>query len=140
VNIPSDAKINKVQQYYHTEDKNKFGIIIYSDSINNLFHHFGIKLIEKYVGINTIPEESFVSTVQELLKKSYVICGYDYGYVYNEPKNICLGHVSIITEITDDTVMLFDPGPRNFGIKRLDTYRLFYGIKHKKDGLWCICE
>lgn len=36
--------------------------------------------------------------------------------------------------------MLFDPGPRNFGIKKVDTYRLFCGIKHKKDGLWCICE
>jgi hypothetical protein len=140
VNIPPDAKISNVQHYYHTEDKNKLGIIMNSNSINDLFDHLSIKLTEKYISINTLLEESFVSTVQKMIEKSYVICGYDYGYVFDEPRNICLGHVSIITEITDDSVMIFDPGPRNFGIKKLDTYRLFCGIKNRKDGLWCICE
>jgi hypothetical protein len=140
VNIPVDEKISKVQHYYNTEDKNKLGIIINDNNINSIFNHFHIKLIEKYTSINTILEESFVSTVKKMMEESYVICGFDYGYVYDEPKNIRLGHVSIITEITDDNVMLFDPGPRNFGMKKIDTYRLFCGIKKKQDGLWCICE
>jgi len=140
VNIPFGEKINKIQNYCNTEDKNKYGIIINQDDINNFFYHYNIKLIEKFISINTLLEETFVPMIQKMMEDSYVICGFDYGYVYDEPKNKYLGHVSIITEITDDNVKIFDPGPRNFGIKYLDTYRLFCGIKNKKDGLWCICE
>jgi hypothetical protein len=138
VNLPIGVTIDKISNYKNIDDPNFFGIVIMPNLINQFFECYNIMLTEDYISINTISEDSFVSLVDKKIANAFILCGYDYGYVHNEEKNLGIGHVSIISEIDDRYAIIFDPGPRNYGFKKIDSDRLFSGIRRKNDGLWCI--
>ena len=140
VNVPLGYKIETVGNIKEEEDIDKLGIIIKDNQINNCFHYFNIKLKETYHSIHTIGEMAFTLFLETNLHDNYLVCGFDYGKLYNIPEAYNLGHVSLICNYTpnDDLVTLFDPGPNEVGYKTVKADDLYRSICGKNDGVWLI--
>ncbi|GHU35787.1 hypothetical protein FACS1894172_18020 [Spirochaetia bacterium] len=125
-----------------SNNPNDYGAKLYNNTINKFFKVFNIPLKEEYISIFSYEDwEYFDESVANLLNtESNIICGFSYGTLYDEPENIEIGHVSIITNKNGNKIQILDPGPRNPGIKYVDSYNLYVSIKRKKDGLWLISQ
>jgi hypothetical protein len=136
VYIPeSNTGINGIK----TDNPNEYGIKLEKDTINEFFKHFDIPLSEKYVSIFQYEDWSFDDAISDFLKTdNHIVCGFSYSLLYNEKANIDVGHVSIITAKNYSEIELLDPGPKNPGIKHIDSENLYSAIKRKRDGLWLI--
>jgi hypothetical protein len=137
VYIPEDTqgKLKCVK----TSNPQEYGIKVGNDTLNKFFSHFNIPLHEKYLSIFHYEDWSFEQEVRELLNSdNHIICGFSYGALYNEQKNIDIGHVSIIADMDDNQIKLLDPGPINPGLKYVKADDLYSAIKMRRDGLWLI--
>lgn len=124
-----------------TKDSNKFGIVLKDSDINRFFSSLKIKLYEKYYKINLFEDwelEDFL--VNHLQKNAHLICGFSYGELYNDTKNINIGHVALITGVSNNKIHIIDPGPKKHGEKIVELSLLFRAIHKKKDGIWVIQE
>lgn len=119
----------------------KWGTQIKSDTLNDFFKKNQIKLHERYLHISNFMDDYFLGEkILELLKENKVIiCGYNYTWLYSNCED-SYRHVSIIVDFDPivDTVVLLDPGPREYGYKKVKLDRLYVSIKAANDGLWCI--
>lgn len=118
-----------------------WGTQISNNTLNDFFTNNGINLQERFLSIHLYMDEDFLADeIKSLLSKGVsIICGYNYTWLFgNREDNY--GHVSIIVGISDDlqSVYLLDPGPKNAGYKTVLLHDLFYAIKARNDGLWCI--
>ena len=132
---------NSRKPYYHeTIDSNKWGIVLKDYSINTFFRNNSIPLRETFISIYTIYDEfNMKDLIEEMLKiDSVMICGYNYSAVFGE-NDSDIGHVSIIKGLKKgyEDIILLDPGPKNPGLKSVNSYDLYNAIKRKKDGI-CI--
>ena len=122
-------------------DHGLWGAHVDNNTLNNFFDKNCIGLTETFVSINSFMDEYFMSDkIEELLSNDVsIICGYNYMYLFGKREDT-FGHVSIIFDISDDKriISIIDPGPKNAGVKRVDASELFYAIKARNDGLWCI--
>jgi hypothetical protein len=124
-----------------TNNPDDYGIKLTNTTLNDFFKHFNFPLHEKYLSIFTYDDWSFNFDLERLLNtNNHIICGFSYGSLYNEPDNIAVGHVSLITKINGSEIQLLDPGPKHPGLKYVNSDNLYAAIKRKKDGLWLISE
>lgn len=122
-----------------TKNKNDFGIKLTNTSINDFFKKNNFPLNEKYHSIDHFEDWEFNDFIDENLTYNYhIVCGYSYGTLFNEQRNIEIGHVSIITKKDNNRIEILNPGPRNYGYQWVDSYKLYSAIKRKTDGIWLI--
>ena len=137
VNIPVDYQIS-IRNVHYTTDANKWGIILMNDTLTNWFERNSIDLVEDFLSIFKIAEFEFLDIINRLLiEPCHLICGFDYGYLYNK-QNKKIGHVSLIIGTEREQVILLDPGPDRPGEKTVNGDDLFSAIKRKGDGIWII--
>ncbi len=124
----------------YSDEPSNWGITVKKNGLNGFFQNFSIPLKEIYIPISTLNDFSFEKEIERnLIERNHIICGYNYSSLYKNNENV--GHVSIITGLTDDgTIYLLDPGPKENGIKKINSYDLFIAIKRKNDGLWIITQ
>ncbi|MDE7122058.1 MAG: C39 family peptidase [Oscillospiraceae bacterium] len=122
-------------------DHRLWGTYIDNNTLNTFFNKAGINLSETFLGINMFMDEWLMSEkINELLSNDIsIICGYNYTYLFGN-KEDTFGHVSVIIGVSEDnnSIDILDPGPKNAGLKTVSSSDLFYAIKAKNDGLWCI--
>lgn len=122
-------------------DHKLWGAHINKNTLNTFFEKNGIDLTETFLGINTFMDEWFMSEKIDELRSNDVsiICGYNYTHLFGN-KEDTFGHVSVIISVSKDkkTIDILDPGPKNAGVKTVSSSDLFYAIKARNDGLWCI--
>ena len=137
VNIPIDHK-SSIKNINYTMDSNKWGIVLKNNTLTNWFMKNNINLVEDFISIFTISEFKFLDIINQLLITPYhLVCGFDYGYLYNKQGNK-IGHVSLIIGTECEQVILLDPGPDQPGEKMVNGYDLFSAIKRKEDGIWIV--
>lgn len=140
VNVPMDY-VGSIINSFKTNDVNKLGIVLSEEGLNPFFKSHNFLLVERYRPISLYTDWMFEDILMKAKKDNcYLICGYDYGMLYNGKPN-GVGHVSIILDIEAagrSKVSIYDPGPDNPGIKTIDTEDLYYAIHTKKNGLWII--
>lgn len=121
----------------------KWGAQIGNNTLNDFFGRNGIKLREDFHSIHLYMDEVFFADeIKTLLAKGItIVCGYSYTWLFGNRED-SFGHVSIIVGISGDmqSIYLLDPGPKNAGYKSVSAQDLFYAIKARNDGLWCIQE
>jgi hypothetical protein len=142
VNIPDGETIPFVFNIKKTDQNSNIGVIVTGNEINDLFEHFDIPLKETYKSAYRIyPDDFGLLVKKELLQNKSIICGFSYGYLYDK-NNFDIGHVSIITNISDDysSMFLLDPGPDDCGLKEVETNKLFSAIRLKRNGIWVISQ
>lgn len=119
----------------------KWGAQISDNTLNDFFVNNCIKLQEKFRSIHLYMDEDFFADEIKLLlaKDITIVCGYSYTWLFGNRED-SFGHVSIIVGVSDDlqNIYLLDPGPKNAGYKSVSAHDLFYAIKARNDGLWCI--
>jgi hypothetical protein len=141
VTFPSDYN-NKPDEYEVSDNSFDWGINVSKKSITSFFIDNHLPFFERFISLSTIAEYEFMNTLNELLKDTgkHIICGYDYYALNNPIRNESVGHVSLIVGICipDETVSIYDPGPKNSGIKKVNIDDLYYAIRRRNDGLWLI--
>ena len=138
INIPENYENLKGIETNNPDD---YGIKLLNSTLNDFFKYFNFPLHEEYMSIFVYEDWSFNDAIEDLLNtNNHIVCGFSYGSLYNEPNNISIGHVSIITKKNGAKIQLLDPGPKYPGLKYVDSYDLYVAIKTKKDGLWLISE
>ena len=136
--ISSFFKINYPSEHQSIE---KLGVIIKDNEINELFNSLSIPLKEDYIHISKIAEFEFYDTVKNAINDGcHILFGYSYGTLYKDPDLLQLGHVSIITEVANNSLTILNPGPGSFGYGKFDEFSIYSAIKVKNDGLWIISE
>ncbi len=124
-------------------DPNSLGIILKMKSVNDFFKKFNIPLVEKYYSIKTLQDWMFEDLLSEkLASRCHIICGFNYGVLYNDEDKQQIGHVALVeaVDIRSVTITILDPGPLNAGRKQLDIIDLYRAIHYKNDGAWVISK
>jgi len=138
INVPLDYKTKDLININRTSNSNEWGIKLNKESINSFFKFYNIPLHERYIPINTLLDWEFSDTIINAInEKKHIVCGYSNNLLFND-KEGKIGHVSLITGISDNEIEILNPGPDNSGFQRVDLYQLYNSIRLKKDGLWLI--
>ena len=100
---------------------------------------YGVKEV-KNLPINYMDEFSFFETIKKLLNDNYwVICGFSYGMLYDDPELYDCGHVNLILNtIGDSKVVVYDPGPKNPGQKIIEEDNLYVAMRKHAGALTLI--
>jgi hypothetical protein len=137
--IPKTAKVSeKINNITYSDEPIDWGVKLEYDSLNNFFNNEGIRLVLEYISIREIADYSFELTLRSISFEFDVIFGFDYGRLYNIPDSYCVGHVGIFLKLEGDNLLYLDPGPRNYGVRKVKIDDLYNAIKNKSDGLWII--
>lgn len=122
-------------------DPNKWGAQIGINTFNEFFTEKNIALEEETIKSSHIFDtDDFCDEIEKRIsKKESIICGYTYTWLFGEKDDV-FKHVSIIVDIniSEEKIVLIDPGPKDPGVKEVDAYRLFQAMKQAKAGLWII--
>ncbi len=136
--VPTDYH-GSIQNIERTDQISKWGVRIMNDDINRLFKKLNIPLQETYTPSNTLSDFEFNDFVTSLSLTGHdIICGFSYGVLFKERDNIDVGHVAILLECNGEVCSMYDPGPKNYGIKNVALDDLRMAMRVKKDGLWVI--
>jgi len=129
----------KINNYKYTSVKKKWGIVTEEETINLFFKKRNLPFVELFISINTIAEYNFHDFLYTAKSNgNHIIFGYDYSRLYNGIKGD-VGHVSIVNSIiSEDIIEIIDPGEKDYGIKQISLYNVYYSIKSRNDGLWII--
>jgi hypothetical protein len=140
VNVPF-GYIGQINAFNETDDPNKWGITVNNNALNAFFKSFNIPLVEKYFPISGYTDWSFEDfLLKEINSENYIVCGFDYGFLFEGHNANNIGHVCLILTVdkSENTVQIFDPGPEQFGVKWVTAFELFCAIHKKHDGVWKI--
>ena len=138
--VPTNYKnIHYLKNIKYSSTPKEWGAILNKDSINTFFKQNNLPFSELYLPINMIAEYNFYDIInQALLNYNHIVFGFDYDMLYNEKKGE-IGHVSIINQlISSKKVEIVDPGPIDYGYKKVNLYDLYCAIRSWRDGLWII--
>ena len=129
--IPDDSTIDHI----------RWGAQIDSNTLNCFFERNNIPLREEFVSASIfIDEIYFEDYICKLLTENFsIICGYNYTMLFSHGEDT-YRHVSIITNLNKSSITLLDPGPKEYGYKKVPSYELLRAIKMARDGLWCITD
>ena len=81
-------------------------------------------------------DNKYELTLKRIPEECNVVFGFDYGRLSNTPESFGIGHVGIYLKLEEEHLFYFDPGPRNYGVRKFDD--LYNAIVNKSDGLWII--
>lgn len=143
VYVPLDYS-GKLSNIVRTSDKSKWGIIITKNEVNNFFKKNNLPLREQYLDISLYEDWSFEEEIKSLLNNNVnLICGFDYGYLLNNYKPSFIGHVALLLSISEncrDSFKIYDPGPKEPGVKTVKSIELYNAIRLKRNGIWKIMK
>jgi hypothetical protein len=137
--IPKTAKVSeKIRNITYSDNPNDWGVKLEYDSLNTFFKNEGINLVKEYISIREIANYSFELTLKSVSDEFDVVFGFDYGRLNNIPESYSIGHVGLFLKLEGENLLYFDPGPRNYGVRKVNIDDLYNAIKNKSDGLWII--
>ena len=128
--IGNHTSIDNVQ---YSNDIKECGASVSVEELNELFVKHNIPLAVSYLPSNYFNELNFDDIVSTKSRNSFIVFAFSYGVLYNEPQNIDVGHVVLFEEINrkSDSVIVYDPGPRNFGSKVVQVDDIIYAMKRR---------
>lgn len=132
ITVPVGTQTSIKNVKYCNDTKN-FGTNICTGEINDFLCEKSIPLKLSYISSSYIDETTFIDMIVEQNKKAYIVFAFCYGLLYNEPKNNEVGHVVLLEKIDTqtDTIEIYDPGPRNHGIKTVKIDDMVYAMKRR---------
>lgn len=134
--IPKSAKVSeKINNITYSDDPVDWGVKLEYDSLNNFFNNNGIRLVEDYISIREIADYRFELTLGSIPLEFDVVFGFDYGRLYNIPACYRFGHAGLFLKLESDNLLYIDPGPSNYGIRKVKIDDVYNAIKSKSDGL-----
>lgn len=137
--VPKTAKVfEKINNITYSDNPNDWGVKLEYDSLNTFFKKERINLVEEYISIREIADYRFELTLKSISDEFDVVFGFDYGRLNNIPDSYSIGHVGLLLKLEGENLLYLDPGPRNYGVRKVNIDDLYIAIKNKSDGLWII--
>lgn len=120
----------------YTHDNTKVGMHLYNDTLNDMFNHFGLPFKETYISWHELAEWNIDSILQNLPDENDVMLLFDFGCLYNEEKNIGIGHSGLFVSIDNNyMVQYLSPGPRFVGFAKFSSEDFLNAIKARQGGI-----
>jgi hypothetical protein len=138
VNVPHDYS-GDIKNVRYVKDENLYGIVLNDDGLKPIFDRFALNLTEDFSSINKFQDWEFFENIEKNLSLSNdIIVGFSYGILFSDTTKQQIGHACLIEKVENEEVVIYDPGPENYGFKIINGLNLYSAIKKKKDGLWVI--
>lgn len=113
------------------------GIHIKHDTFSKIFAKLNIPLMDTYLPVTHIDKDFLVDIIeQELQQKKHIMCGYSFGALFGDDNKCDLGHVSLILGVENSMIKILNPGPKYYGINRVNDIELYRAMSKKNSGLW----
>lgn len=120
-----------------TNDIYKLGIVLDAEKLNEYFDSLRVGLRAEYYEGLRFNEEFFPERLRSLFQQGgTLIITVDYGELVFKKEARELGHALIITNIIDEEVELFNPGPDDAGLMRVSSLRLYDSMRARRGGVF----
>lgn len=139
VTIPYNYKIN-VKNVNFSCNTIEHGVHITESALNDFFCKEKINLHAKYLQVNPY-EELFIDEYENknLRLNKYIIYTYSYGYLFHFPDAFDVGHVALLQDvISDHELLIYDPGPKNSGLKNVNRHEMYDAIRYRHGGVYLL--
>ena len=126
-----------IKKVKYTENIRECGTKIRVNDINTFFDKHSIPLQVSFIQSNRLEEMTFSDLIASKSKSAYIVFAFCYGVLFDEPRNIDVGHVALFEsiDVKNDTIKIYDPGPRNHGSKIVKSDDMLYAMK-RRGGLY----
>ena len=135
INTPSHIK-----NVTYSDKPREYGCHIDEYKLNLFFRNTGIPLQTTYFRVNPY-EDIYIDEYgnDEVRQGKYIIYTYSYGSLYKENQSIEFGHVSLLEDvISERKLRIYDPGPRNVGVKIVDRIAMYEAMRCINAGIYVI--
>lgn len=136
ITIPIGTKTS-IKNVQYSNSIKECGTNINIKDINNFFNKHSIPLQVSFIRSNCLEEMTFSDLIASKSKSAYIVFAFCYGVLFDEPRNIDVGHVALFEsiDVKNDTIKIYDPGPRNHGSKIVKSDDMLYAMK-RRGGLY----
>lgn len=132
--LPKGYAIPGITNVEYNDNECMLGAHIDCKKINDFMIENHINLTVSYISSN--PYGEYDIDKQYLINK-YCICTYSYGALYNQKKSFNAGHASLFIKYdSDEEVVIYDPGPKQVGKKRVRICNLYDAIYDARGGFY----
>lgn len=113
------------------DDMRDWGVHVDLGALRRLFESMGVSVDVQMRNVNSIFEGCLSEVIKELKSDgSDVICGFSYGELYGIHSLLQCGHVALVLSLKENGVVeMYDPGPKNPGVKDFDDLKLFEAMR-----------
>lgn len=137
VTVPTEEyaeMCKKFQNVKTSSEVHDIGIHLDKNGLNTFFEAHDIKLKETFIKASELSELNFESLLDAVPQDSDIMFFFDYGILYNEKRNIGVGHDGIYIGKINDKLIYLDSGPRRLGINEVDLYSMLDAMKGAYSG------
>lgn len=136
VNVPIGYK-TIIDNQRETDDIYQLGIVLDAEKLNEYLDSLKVGLKAEYYEGLRFNEEFFSERLCSLFQQGgTLIVTVDYGDLIYKKEARKLGHALIITNIIDEEVELFNPGPDDAGLMRVSSLRLYDSMRARRGGIF----
>lgn len=132
VTVPTEEYADMCKTFQNikaSNDVHDIGIHLDNNGLNNFFEAHDIKLRETFIRASELSELNFESILDAVPQDSDIMFFFDYGILYDEKRNIGVGHDGIYIGKENDKLIYLDSGPRRLGINEVDIYSMLNAMK-----------
>lgn len=132
VTVPSyeyNEMCKKFQNIKVSDEVHDIGIHLDNNGLNTFFEAHDIKLKETFIKASELSELNFESILDSVPQDFDIMFFFDYGILYDEKRNIGVGHDGIYIGKENDKLIYLDSGPRRLGINEVDIYSMLNAMK-----------
>lgn len=135
--LPYDTPTTLNNVSYSNNPRN-YGVHINEIRLNKFFTQTGIPLYANYIQSNPYSDDLIDSSSSAAVQSGkYVIYTFSYGGLYHDSELISIGHVALLEEIISEySLKIYDPGPKDAGIKVIDKITMYDAIRDRNAGIY----
>lgn len=137
VTVPTEEYAEMCKKFQNVKASNEvhdIGIHLDQKGLNSFFEANNIKLKETFIKASELSELNFESILDAVSQDSDIMFFFDYGVLYDENRNIGVGHDGIYICKKNDKLIYLDSGPRRLGTNEVNILSMLNAMKRAYAG------
>ena len=116
----------------------ELGVHIDENKLNTFFRNNGIDLFVTYYSANPFEYNQIDEySSEDLRRHKYILYTYSYGYLFNDPEKMNVGHAALfVKSLSQSVIQIYDPGPINCGVKTVNRADLHEAMLYRSGGIF----
>lgn len=127
--IDFESVSGKIQNIKISDDVRQIGLHLGDQGLNTFFMSKGLKLKETFISANELSELNFDTVLETIPETSDMLMFFDYGLLFDEERNIGVGHDGIYLGKEGDFIFYLDSGPRRMGVNKVPSDAMLRAMK-----------
>lgn len=132
ITVPTEEYSEMCKKFQNVKVSNEvhdIGIHLDKKGLNSFFEANNINLKETFIKASELSELNIESILDAVPQESDVMFFFDYGILYDEKRNIGVGHNGIYIGKKNDKLIYLDSGPRRLGVNEVDIFSMLNAMK-----------